>query len=71
MAENSRLLMVYNPFRVHRLPNTLKDLETRHLELMHEAIARSRELLKNTPQPDTFVGRKTYQPFPPPAEDDE
>jgi hypothetical protein len=57
--------MAYNPFPVHRLPNTLKDLEAKHLELMHEAIAKSRELLRNTPLPDTFAGRRTHEPFSP------
>ena len=52
---------------VHRLSNTLKDFAARHLELVHEAITKSRKLL-NMPSPDTFAGRKTQEPFP--KEDD-
>jgi hypothetical protein len=32
---------------------------------MRDFIARSLELLKSNPVPDTFVGRKTHEPFPP------
>lgn len=49
--------------RVHRRSNTSKDLETQHLALVQEAIARSLEVLKS-PLPDTFAGRKTQEPFP-------
>jgi hypothetical protein len=52
---------------VHRLSNTMKDLAATHLELMREAIAKSREILKG-PAPDSFTGRKTQEPFP--SEDD-
>jgi hypothetical protein len=54
---------------MRRLSNTMKDLVARQLELMREAIARSRELLKDTPRSDTFAGRKTQEPFP--SEDDD
>ena len=49
--------------RVYRPSNTSKELETQHLALMQEALARSREVLKSPP-PDTFAGRKTQEPFP-------
>jgi hypothetical protein len=55
--------MALNPFRVYRISNRLKDIDARHLKLVHEAIAKSRDLLKNA-LPDTFAGRKTQEPFP-------
>jgi hypothetical protein len=61
--------MASTSVRIYRVPNTLKDLDAQHRELMREAIAKSRELLKNTPPSDTFAGRKNYEPFP--LEDDE
>jgi hypothetical protein len=57
--------MAFGPVRICRVTNTLKDLDAQHLELMLEAIAKSRELLKNKPSSDTFAGRKNYEPFPP------
>ena len=51
------------PFRVYRVSNTLKDLASEHLRQMHDAIARSREMLRGA-LPDTFVGRKSQEPFP-------
>ncbi len=36
---------------------------TPFIEQLREIIARSRELLKEPP-PDTFLGRKTQEPFP-------
>ena len=56
------------PQPFHRLSKTLKDVAAEHLELMREAIARGREILK-APLPDTFAGRKTQEPFP--EEDDD
>ncbi|WP_298256906.1 hypothetical protein [Bradyrhizobium sp.] len=35
-----------------------------HLDQVRNVIKRSRELLANTPLPDTFAGRKTGEPFP-------
>jgi hypothetical protein len=48
---------------VHRLSDALRDVAAKHLELVRDAIVRSRELLK-FPPPDSFVGRKTQEPFP-------
>jgi hypothetical protein len=48
---------------VHRLSDALKDLAAKQLAMVRDAIARSRELLK-FPPPDSFVGRKTQEPFP-------
>jgi hypothetical protein len=46
---------------VHRL--TLKDLIVKHIEAVRVTIAKSREILEKPP-PDSFVGRKTQEPFP-------
>ena len=37
------------------------EANAKHVKLMHESISRSRELLKSTLPPDTFVGRKTHE----------
>jgi hypothetical protein len=55
--------MAYNPFRVFRLANTLAAKDAKHLKLMHEAIAKCRQVLKSPP-PDSFAGKKTREPFP-------
>lgn len=34
------------------------------IEETRELLARSLELLRECPQPDTFIGRKTQEPFP-------
>ena len=60
--------MAFNRFRLHRISNTLKDIDAQHLKWMHEAITKSRELLKSA-LPDTFAGRKTQEPFPKEEED--
>jgi len=62
--------MAFSPVHIYRVPNTLNDLDAQHRELMREAIAKSRELLKNAPSSYTFAGRKNYEPFPL-QEDDE
>ena len=55
--------MAYNPFRIYRIPNTLKDKEAEHLRQTRDAVARCIDILK-APLPDTFVGRKSQDPFP-------
>ncbi len=50
-----------NGFRIFR-PGGRDDLM--HLRQMREVIKRSRELLAKTPAPNTFIGRKTHEPFP-------
>jgi hypothetical protein len=54
--------MADDPFRVYRVSSKLRELASEHLRQMHEAIARSREIL-NSALPDTFVGRKSQEPF--------
>ena len=55
--------MAYNPFRIYRIPNTLKDKEAEHLRQTRDAVARCIDILK-APLPDTFAGRKSQEPFP-------
>jgi len=55
--------MAFDSFRVYRVPNTWQDEEAEHLARMLDAVARSREVLKCR-LPDTFVGRKSQEPFP-------
>ena len=55
-------------FRVIRSSNTVKGLEEKEIEQARAAISASRRTLEN-PLPDTFLGRKTREPFP--REDEE
>ena len=55
--------MADNPFHIFRIPSSLKDQEAQHLRQVYEAIALGLEILK-APLPDTFVGRKSQDPFP-------
>ena len=55
--------MAYNPFRIYRIPNTLKDKEAEHLRQTRDAVARCIDILK-APSPNTFAGRKSQEPFP-------
>jgi hypothetical protein len=54
--------MAYNPFRIYRIPNTLKDKEAEHLRQTRDAVARCIDILK-VPLPDTFAGRKSQEAF--------
>lgn len=56
---------MWTPFRIFRI----QDINTNHVEQLREVIAQSQKLLGDNPTPDTFVGRKTQEPFP--AEDEE
>ena len=55
--------MAYNPFRIYRIPNTLKDKEAEHLRQTRDAVARCIDILK-APLPGTLAGRKSQEPFP-------
>jgi hypothetical protein len=55
--------MAHDSFRFYRVSNTLNDIASVHLKQMRDSIARSREILKGV-LPDTFLGRKTQEPFP-------
>jgi hypothetical protein len=55
--------MAHDRFRFYRVSNTLNDIASEHLRQMRDAIARSREILKGA-LPDTFLGRKSQEPFP-------
>jgi hypothetical protein len=50
--------------RIIRLSNTLKGSEEKHLEFAWTAIMQARRMLTDHPCPDTFLGRKTQEPFP-------
>jgi len=51
-------------YRIHRLSNTTAGLEEVLLAYARAAIIEARQMLVDNPCPDTFVGRKTQQPFP-------
>ena len=53
-----------SPFRIHRLSNTLRGFEAIHIERVWAAISEARRMLADHPCPDTFLGRRTYEPFP-------
>jgi hypothetical protein len=40
----------------------------REIDRLRAFVAEAMELLKRCPQPDTFIGRKTQEPFPREAE---
>jgi hypothetical protein len=60
-------------FRIIRLSNKVRELEEKLLGQAHAAIMRARRTLSEHPCPDTFLGRKTQEPFPQelPKEDDD
>ncbi|MCP3369065.1 hypothetical protein [Bradyrhizobium cajani] len=49
------------PFQVFH-PNKMSDAE--QMRTIREGLARSMELLRRAPVADTFLGRKTQEPFP-------
>jgi hypothetical protein len=51
-------------FHISRLSNRAKGLEEKHLERTWAVIKEARKMLADTPCPDTFLGRKTQEPFP-------
>ena len=51
-------------FRVNRLSNIPKGFEEKRVERAWAAIRATREMLAEIPCPDTFLGRKTQEPFP-------
>ena len=57
--------MAREPFTAiaHRLSDIVKDVAAKHIEIVRETTARSREILRS-PAPDTFTGQKTQEPFP-------
>ncbi|WP_298261608.1 hypothetical protein [Bradyrhizobium sp.] len=58
-------------FGIRRPSNTVNDLEEKHLEQAWAAINGSRQMLVDNPSPDTFLGRRTQEPFPREGEGDE
>ncbi len=51
-------------YRVIRLSDGPKGPGEKHLELAWTAILQARQTLTDHPSPDTFLGRKTQEPFP-------
>ena len=51
-------------FHISRLSNSVKGLEEKHVERTWAVIKEARMMLADTPCPDTFLGRKTQEPFP-------
>lgn len=49
-------------FRIYRVSNVEK--ERARLEEVQEVLAKARRVLDDHEPPDTFVGRKTREPFP-------
>src|SRR5215831_18346659 len=49
------------PWRIYRPSKTKDENEMRH---SREVVKRGVELLRQSPVPDTFLGRKTQEPFP-------
>ena len=56
-------------FRGNRLSNPTRGLEQSRLEDMAAAIVETRGVLVDNPCSDTFLGRKTQEPFPLPDDD--
>jgi hypothetical protein len=50
--------------RIVRTSNTIKALEEQHIAQVSTAIREARRMLADHPCPDTFLGRKTQEPFP-------
>ncbi len=51
---------MWSPFRIFR-PN--READDAQMRAIHDIMTSIREVL-SSPIPDTFVGRKTYEPFP-------
>jgi hypothetical protein len=49
------------PWRIYRPSKTEDENEMR---LWREIVKRGNEILRQSPVPDTFLGRKTQEPFP-------
>ncbi|RXH41621.1 hypothetical protein [Bradyrhizobium zhanjiangense] len=51
-------------FCLFRLSNLQKESQDKHARMMREHVEAAREVLRSNPRPDTFLGRKTHEPFP-------
>ena len=56
--------MVYSQFRIFRIVNVIKGEYADHILQAKARVAEARQALKDIPLVDTFVGRKTQEPFP-------
>jgi hypothetical protein len=52
------------PVIIQRLSNRTRGYDAKHIEACVRAIARGKEALKISRPVDTFIGRKTQEPFP-------
>jgi hypothetical protein len=52
------------PSRIHRLSNLVRGLEAQHVQQAWTAVEVARRTLADHPCPDTFLGRRTQEPFP-------
>lgn len=53
------------PVRIFRSSNVRQELDAEHIKAARASVADSRKVLEDNPMPDTFVGRKTHEPFAP------
>ena len=56
--------MAYHPVIIHRVSNRTKGYDAMHLNAVRAAMAHGEEILENSSAVDTFLGRKTQEPFP-------
>lgn len=54
--------------RIRRRICRISERDMREIDRLRAFVAEAMELLKRCPQPDTFIGRKTQEPFPREAE---
>lgn len=54
-------------FRIFRISKTRKEFDDCQIKQANAAVVHSRKVLTDNPLPDTFMGRKTQEPF---AEED-
>ena len=52
-----------HPVSIYRISNRTKDYDAVHLATVRAAVAHGKEVLKNSHAADTFLGRKTQEPF--------
>jgi len=56
--------MAYHPVVIHRISNRAKGYDAMHLAAVRAAVAHGEEILEKSCAVDTFLGRKTQEPFP-------
>jgi hypothetical protein len=56
--------MAYHPVIIHRISNRTKGYDAIHLAAVRAAVAHGEQMLEHSSAVDTFLGRKTQEPFP-------